>query len=310
MDETPRHLTPGTATPNRRTVMLAAAMSVMAAFPDQAVQFSTNRVLGPTPTSAAGNDSNAAVDTNSAPQPPAHSVQDRPLPPPKNDTINTYTGRTPRYWGLEAPGVLTKLPQGTAGIAVTIDFCGGPGGNGYDRTLIAALRARRIPATLFLNSRWITANTGTARELAAEPLFELANHGTTHRPLSTTGNSAYGITGTRTVAEVYDEVMTNDALLTEMTGSRPRYFRPGTAYLDDVAATIVSSLGVSAVGFSINADGGATYPAATVTTETAKAKPGDIILCHGNHSGGGTADGLVRALDKLATNGTPFLPLP
>ncbi|MDQ0118680.1 peptidoglycan/xylan/chitin deacetylase (PgdA/CDA1 family) [Pseudarthrobacter defluvii] len=161
-----------------------------------------------------------------------------------------------------------------------------------------------------MNSRWINANAGAVRELAAEPLFELANHGTTHRPLSTTGNSAYGITGTKTIEEVYDEIMANDAQLTAVTGSRPRYFRSGTAYLDDVAADIVNSLGITPAGFSINADGGATFPPDTVTREAAKATPGDIIICHGNHPGRGTAQGLAVALDKLTATGKRFIRLP
>lgn len=99
----------------------------------------------------------------------------RPAPPSRAEIISTFAGRSPEYWGLEAPGVLTRLPEGATGIAVADDFCGGPGGNGYDRALLTALRARQIPATLFLNSSWIAANPASARQLAAEPLFELAN---------------------------------------------------------------------------------------------------------------------------------------
>jgi peptidoglycan/xylan/chitin deacetylase (PgdA/CDA1 family) len=227
----------------------------------------------------------------------------------RQDAIARFAGRSPRYWGLEAPGVLTRLPQGSPGIAVTVDFCGGSGGNGLDQALLAALRDRHIPATLFLNYRWIAANSAIARQLAADPLFQLANHGTSHRPLSTTGRSAYGIPGTRDVGEAYDEVMTNDAALMQLTGTRVRFFRPGTAYLDDAAADLVGAMGLTPAGFSINADGGATYPVATVAREAAKARPGEIIICHGNHPGSGTAEGMARALDSLAARGTPFVHL-
>ncbi|MFS0718934.1 polysaccharide deacetylase family protein [Arthrobacter sp. 1P04PC] len=231
----------------------------------------------------------------------------KPPPPSRQEVIVKFAGRRPRYWGLEAPGTLTRLPPGAPGVAVTVDFCGGPGGNGYDQALLTALRGRRIPATLFLNSRWIAANPATARGLAADPLFELANHGTSHRPSSTTGESAYGIPGTRDAGELYDEVMTNDATLAQLTGTKPRFFRPGTAYLNDVAADIVTALGLTPAGFSVNADGGATYPVATVAREAGKAGPGDVIICHGNHPGTGTAEGMARALDSLAARGTPFV---
>ncbi|WP_240720945.1 polysaccharide deacetylase family protein [Pseudarthrobacter sp. NamE2] len=192
---------------------------------------------------------------------------------------------------------------------MTLDFCGGPGGNGTDHVALKTLKHLGIPATLFLNARWIHHNRALTRELAAEPLFELANHGTRHAPLSVAGNSAYGIPGTQSSGQVYEEIMSNDNLLTEITGKRPRFFRPGTAYLDDVAAEIALALGVVPTGFSINADAGATYPASVVAAETAKARPGDIIISHGNHPGSGTGAGLSAAIPALLDKGYVFTTL-
>lgn len=95
--------------------------------------------------------------------------------------------------------------------------------------------------------------------LAAEPLFEIANHGTRHRPLSVSGRSAYGIAGTRDAGEVYDEVAGNHVKLTRLLGAPPRFFRSGTAYCDDIAARIVTDLGERFANFSVNGDGGATF---------------------------------------------------
>jgi len=100
-----------------------------------------------------------------------------------------------------------------------------------------------------------------------------------------------------------------DALLTELTGQRPRFFRPGTAFLDEVSAEIVRGLGLVPVGFTINGDGGATFPAAAVTREVSGARGGDIVICHGNHPGGGTTPGLIRAVTVLKDRGGTFLPL-
>jgi peptidoglycan/xylan/chitin deacetylase (PgdA/CDA1 family) len=50
----------------------------------------------------------------------------------------------------------------------------------------------RVPATLFINARWIKANPRNFRQLAADPLFEIGNHGIEHRALSVIGRSAYG----------------------------------------------------------------------------------------------------------------------
>jgi peptidoglycan/xylan/chitin deacetylase (PgdA/CDA1 family) len=193
---------------------------------------------------------------------------------------------------------------------LTIDFCGGPDGNRADLGLLSVLRQQRVPATLFLNARWITANHSLAKDLAADPLFELANHGTSHAPLSVTGRAAYGIPGTRNPGEVYDEIMDNDARLTDLTGHRHRYFRPGTAYLDEVSAEIVRAVGLIPVGFTINGDAGATYPAATVAREVSRARAGDVIIIHGNHPSGGTGPGLARALSVMKDRGENFVALP
>jgi peptidoglycan/xylan/chitin deacetylase (PgdA/CDA1 family) len=171
------------------------------------------------------------------------------------------------------------------------------------------LQRLQVPATLFLNARWIQANRSLTGDLAAVPFFELANHGSRHLPLSVTGHSAYGIPGTQSSQEIYDEIMTNDRLLTEITGKRPRFFRPGTAFLDEVAAEICRSLGAIPAGFSINADGGATYRKQLVADVTAKARPGDIIISHGNHPESGTAAGLAMAIPMLLDKACAFTTL-
>lgn len=305
----PRHLSKDGKGPARRTFLLGAVLTLSAAVPD----------LPPEPQhpSAARDTSAEAGNGPGDVSPPlAHTGpdSDEPAPrtpvPSRTQIVDTYAKRQARYWGLEAPGVLTRLPPGSRGIALTLDFCGGSGGSGCDQALLDTLRQRHVPATLFLNSRWITANPATTRQLAADPLFEVANHGTSHKPLSIGGNTAYGIPGTTNAGDVYDEIMANDGVLAGITGKRPRYFRPGTAYMDDVAVDILGALGVKPAGFSINGDGGATYPAALVAKEVGRARAGDVVICHGNRPNSGTAEGIKQALDKLLAAGIPFTHLP
>jgi peptidoglycan/xylan/chitin deacetylase (PgdA/CDA1 family) len=165
---------------------------------------------------------------------------------------------------------------------------------------------RGIPATLFLNQRWIVSNDALARELAGLPQFELGNHGTAHRPLSISGRSAYGIHGTASVDEVVEEIWSNHLTLSELKGYPPRWFRSGTAHYDEVAVAIARELGEQVVGFTVNGDGGATYHAATVESETCAVTPGGVVIAHMNQPHSGTAAGLAAATTALIDEGYRF----
>lgn len=215
-----------------------------------------------------------------------------------------FATQVPNAWGLEVPGVVTHA--GHQVVALTLDACGGAHGSGYDAALIEGLIQRGVPATLFLNQRWIQAHPDAVKQLAANPLFELANHGTHHRPLSVTGQSAYGIPGTQSAADVVAEVWENHLALTEITGTEPRYFRSGTAHYDDVSVAIVAELGEVVAGFSVNADAGATFSAAVVQSQVASARAGDVVIAHMNQPSSGTAQGLLAGVDQLLSQGVEF----
>lgn len=227
-----------------------------------------------------------------------------PRPTPQTDRaaiIARYRDARPTAFGLTVPGVITRLPGPE--VALTFDACGGPGGSGYDRALIATLRELRLPATLFLNARWIETNPAAFIDLAADPLFDIGNHGTRHLPLSVTGRAAYGIAGTRDIAEAYDEVATNHATLTHATGRPPAFFRSGTAHYDDVATRVVADLGERVIGFDVNADSGARFSPGQVKHAMAGAGPGSIVIAHMNQPTSGTARGMAQALPDLIARG-------
>ena len=215
----------------------------------------------------------------------------------------------PTEWGLRVTGVRTRLATDEPVVALTFDACGGRGGSGYDAQLLDGLLAAGVPATLFINARWARANPGPLRRLAAEPSFELANHGTEHRPLSVTGRSAYGIAGTASPEEVLAEVEGCQALLTQLAGRPARHFRSGTAHYDEVAVGLVQRLGLEVVNFDVLGDAGATYAAAEVTRALLTASGGSIVLLHMNQPGSGTARGVLDAIPRLRDRGLTFTTL-
>lgn len=227
--------------------------------------------------------------------------------PTRDDVETAFANRTPQHWGLEVPGVIQRSDGEQ--VVVTLDACGGSAGSGYDEVLVTHLRRLSVPATLFLNARWIEANPSVAAELAADPLFELANHGLNHLPLSVTGQEAYGIAGTGSVGEAYDEVLGGAERVAELTGEMPLWFRSGTAHVDEVAVEITAELGMATVNFDVNGDAGATFTPAQVRQAMSATQPGSIIIGHFNRPGSGTAEGMAEALAHLLDQGFTFAQL-
>ncbi|UKS25302.1 polysaccharide deacetylase family protein [Paenibacillus sp. HWE-109] len=226
-----------------------------------------------------------------------------------SDLVDRYSQIAPHKWGERVAGVRTHMVTKEQVIALTFDACGGKEGSGYDRKLIEYLIKEKIPATLFINARWIAANPEVFAELAANPLFEIENHGTEHRPLSVNGRLAYGIAGTKSVSEVIHEVTDNADQIEKLTGRRPLFFRSGTAYYDDVAASIVHDLGAQLAGYNLLGDAGATYNTEQVYRALLQAKSGSIVLAHMNHPEKDTAEGVIKAIPELQKAGFHFVQL-
>ena len=255
------------------------------------------------PTAAASPSPAAPADSPA----PAPSASPTPAPPSREEIVAEFADRRPTWFDMVGEGIVSGTAAG--GVCLTLDACGGPGGSGVDIDLVDMLISRQVPFTAFLNSRWVEANPDLTDRLAACPTVEIANHGTSHLPLSVTGASAYGIPGTADAGEVWDEIMGNQVALTERTGRAPRFFRPGTAHWDDVALAIAARLGLRAAGFSINGDGGATFPADTVEAEVGRAGPGDVVISHMNQPDAGTGAGYRAAVPAMLAEGVVFLTL-
>lgn len=227
----------------------------------------------------------------------------------KKKIVGEFSGKVPKEWGETVSGVKTELATDDIAVALTLDACGSPKGKGFDAELINYLEREKIPATLFINARWIDANLELFLRLAANPLFEIGNHGMLHKPASVNGRSVYGISGTKDVAELVDEIELNDLKIRKLTGKKPKYYRSGTAYYDEVAVAIANRLGYEVVGFNVLGDAGATYSKEQVKDALLKAEPGAIIIMHMNHPEGQTAAGTIAALPELKKHGFRFIKL-
>lgn len=219
-----------------------------------------------------------------------------------------YRGQLPNSWGERVKGVITEIYTEDKVVALTFDACGGKS-DGYDVEIIEFLIREQIPATLFINSQWIDKFPDEFSDLAANPLFEIANHGYQHKPLSITGESAYGITGTINIREVVEEILINDERIIKLTGHKPRYFRSGTAFYDELAVQIANELGYEVVNYNVLGDAGATFSREQIVKACSSASPGSIILFHMNRPETNIAEGIIEGITLLKNNGYTFVTL-
>lgn len=227
----------------------------------------------------------------------------------KQQLVERFGGVTPKQWGETVSGVKSRITTREKVIALTMDACGSTKGMGYDSRLIQFLEREQVPATLFINARWIAPNRAAFDRLAASPLFEIANHGFRHKPASVNGRSVYGIAGTGSVAELVDEIELNARTLAGLTGKQPRFYRSGTAYYDEVAVQVAGALGEQVAGFSVLGDAGATFSREQVRLALLGAGPGSVVILHMNHPESGTAAGVMDAVPELKRRGFRFVRL-
>lgn len=217
-----------------------------------------------------------------------------------------YRDFRPTQWSETADRVRTRIDTDEKVLALTMDACGSRT-DSLDEELIDFLIQNEIPATLFITGRWMDKYPERFNRLASNPLFEIENHGMTHRPASLTGESIYGIEGTKNAGELFDEVMLNAEKIEKATGQRPIFYRSGTAYYDEGATQMIEDMGFQSIGFAVLGDKGATYSADEVEKAFLTARPGDIIICHMNHPEKETGKGLMRVLPKLKAQGFRFV---
>ena len=236
---------------------------------------------------------------------PVHPQESRT----KEQIIAKFSGRVPHEWAEAVKGVKTRLNTDQKVLAMTFDACDGPRGLGYHARLIKYLESEEVPATLFISGRWIDAHPEIFNKTAGNPLFEIENHGLNHQPCSAIGRSAYGIEGTKSVGEIFDEIELNALKIQTLTSHKPKYYRSGTVYSDEICVEIANALGVDVVSFSVLGDAGTTYSKEQVKKALLDSAPASIILMHMNHPERESAEGVIGAIPELKKRGFRFVKL-
>lgn len=227
---------------------------------------------------------------------------------PKARISKIFAHATPGHWGEFVKGVDEDLVTKNKIIAFTFDACGGKNGNGYDKELIDYLRKENISATLFVTGKWIDENLKTFLELSKDTLFEIENHGFNHQPCSVNGEVAYGIKGTPSIPDAFDEIEANERKIAALTGYRPVFYRSATAYIDEACAKIARHLGVTVISFDVLAGDAIPFNhTENITKNVIKnIKPGAIVIMHFNHPEWNTYEALQKIIPELRKMGYSF----
>jgi peptidoglycan/xylan/chitin deacetylase (PgdA/CDA1 family) len=190
--------------------------------------------------------------------------------------------------------VITRPERAGRRVALTFDACSTLDRSFYDERVMKVLRDTRTPATLFVSGRWAENHQSIVKELAANPLFEIANHSYIHPHML------------EMPAERQEhELLWTQQILLTLTGKLPRFFRPPYGEMNDDLIKRAAALGLRTVEFDFPSGD----PDKKVTKERmvkwvlAKARPGSIVVMHMNRNGWHTGEALPDIIAGLRAKG-------
>ncbi|MFE2261099.1 polysaccharide deacetylase family protein [Streptomyces griseosporeus] len=172
--------------------------------------------------------------------------------------------------------------------------------------LIAALRALKVPATVFMTGRWAEQYPVQARSIGRDPLFEIANHSYSHYAFT---GDCYGLPTVSAERMRADVERAYDAFRRAGVRDAMPYFRfPGGCY-DRQALKALSGTGVTAVQWDVvSGDAFATDADAVARQVLDGVRPGSVVVLHCTRSAAPTTERVVRTVvPELRARGYRFV---
>lgn len=206
-------------------------------------------------------------------------------------SLNAYAGNS----------LLEPKTRINEGIAITIDMCSG----NTDKRIIDLLIQKQIKATFFVTNKWIDRNIEVVNLIDSHPeLFKVENHGKSHLAAITDSNSPYRLKTVGDIQNLKEEVKGGDSAITQnFKEIKPtNYYRTAGAQYSKECYNWLIENDYKIGGYTIAADGGAKYPWKITLQNLNKAKPGDVILIHGNHPESGNFQALKYYLNSNKNN--------
>ena len=176
----------------------------------------------------------------------------------------------------------------------------------YDKNVIDVLNSTQTKATLFLAGMWIEVYPEYEKELAANPLFELASHSYSHPSFS---GDCYGL-GEIPDNENDEQFEKTQVLLEKVTGKKNTLFRfPGGCYAQTDLES-AKKAGVRVIQWDVAGRDGFNEDTSSIENNVIPfVKNGSIIVLHmsGYPNAPKTAEALPKIISVLKEKGYRFV---
>ena len=197
--------------------------------------------------------------------------------------------------GPVLPEVVANGLRSEKRIALTFDACSvRKVANPFDERIVRILEQTQTPATLFLGGKWARRQFTSLRQMAQNPLFEMANHSFNHPHLTRATETA-----------IRAELLQAQTEIFAATGRLPTLFRPPYGEYDEKLVRVAASVGLTTVEYDLpsgDPDDHATKDR-LVRYVLLKARPGSIVVMHMNHPKFHTAEALPDIIRGLRARG-------
>lgn len=240
--------------------------------------------------------------------------------PPPAETIDRVASLLPPLPESRLGSIRSvQVRGGRKLVALTLDLCEqGDEVTGYDSAVVNYLRRHKIRATFYAGGKWLRTHEEKAMQLMADPLFEIGNHGWTHRNLRRLSGQAMREQILWTQAQyslVRERLVQRDCFRRAPAQERDRIQRlPGTfrfpfGVCSNESLEAAAQFGLASVQWNIvSGDPWKSQTAQGIANAVLQGiGPGSIIVAHANGRGWKTAESLDLFIPKLRAQGYEFV---
>jgi peptidoglycan/xylan/chitin deacetylase (PgdA/CDA1 family) len=219
--------------------------------------------------------------------------------------------------GLRGSIRSVKVRNGQKLIALTFDLCENAGEiSGYDGQIVDILRAHGVKATFFASGKWLIDHRERAQQLVADPLFQMGGHSWTHRnfrllpPEDVKADLALDLKADAALREsLAAKACFRDAPAAESKLQQTSIFRFPFGTCSAEALKAVNDAGLLAIQWDVVSGDPAPAQSADAIRRgvIGSAKPGSIVVMHGNGRGWHTPEALPAIIKELRGRGFEFV---